>query len=57
MNKIYFKSKKLSVIYQSTNKVKINLKKKDKLITFVGKLNSAKGYDIFGKTVINILLY
>ena len=28
MNKIYFKSKKLLVIYQSTNKVKINLKKK-----------------------------
>ena len=55
MNKIYFKSKKLLVIYQSTNKVKINLKKKDKLITFVGKLNRAKGYDIFGEAIVKIL--
>ena len=51
----YHKSKKLIVIHQSTNKVNINLKKKDKIITFVGKLNSAKGYDIFGKTIIKIL--
>ncbi len=55
MNKIYFKSKKLLVIYQSTNKVSINLKKKDKLITFVGKLNRAKGYDIFGEAIVKIL--
>ena len=51
----YHKSEKLIVIHQSTNKVNINLKKKDKIITFVGKLNSAKGYDIFGKTIIKIL--
>ena len=51
----YHKSKKLIVIHQSTNKVNINLKKKEKIITFVGKLNSAKGYDIFGKTIIKIL--
>ena len=51
----YHKSKKLIVIHQSTNKVNINLKKKDKIITFVGKLNTAKGYDIFGKTIIKIL--
>ena len=25
------------------------------MISFVGKLNSAKGYDIFGKTIIKIL--
>ena len=46
---------KTSVCYQSTNKVKINFKNKKKLISFVGKLNSAKGYDIFGKTIIKIL--
>ena len=25
------------------------------MISFIGKLNSAKGYDIFGKTIIKIL--
>ncbi len=55
INKIYHKSKKLLVIYQSTNRVKVNLNKKEKLITFVGKLNRAKGYDIFGKAIIKIL--
>ena len=42
----YKKSEKLIVIHQSINKKKINLNKK-KLISFVGKLNSAKGYDIW----------
>ena len=51
----YHKSKKLDVIHQSTSKKKINLNKKKKLITFVGKLNSAKGYDIFGKAIVRIL--
>ncbi len=51
----YHKSKKLIVIHQSTNKVNINLKKKENIITFVGKLNSAKGYDIFGNTIVKIL--
>ncbi len=51
----YHKSKKLIVIHQSTNKTKVNIKKKSNLITFVGKLNSAKGYDIFGGAVIQIL--
>ena len=51
----YKKSQKLIVIHQSINKKKINLEKKQKLISFVGKLNSAKGYDIFGKTIIKIL--
>ena len=55
IDKIYHKSKKLEVIYQSTNKTKINLKKKKKIITFVGKLNKAKGYDIFGNAIIKIL--
>ena len=55
LDRIYHKSNKLIVIYQSTNKVKINFRKKEKIITFVGKLNRAKGYDIFGKTITKIL--
>ena len=46
---------KTSVCYQSTNRTKINFNDKKKLISFIGKLNSAKGYDIFGKTIIKIL--
>ena len=51
----YKKSQKLIVIYQSINKKKINFSKKENLISFVGKLNSAKGYDIFGKAIVKIL--
>ena len=43
------------ICYQSTSKVPINFRNKKKYITFVGKLNSAKGFDIFGKTIIKIL--
>ena len=43
------------VCYQSANKVKINFNKKEKIISFVGKLNSSKGYDIFGRTIIDVL--
>ena len=46
---------KITVIEQSTSKVKINFKKKKNLITFIGKLNASKGYDIFGKAIIKIL--
>ena len=46
---------KTSVCYQSTSKTKVNLKKKQKLISFIGKLNSAKGYDLFGDAIIKIL--
>ena len=46
---------KTCICYQSTNKVNINFKNKKKIISFVGKLNSSKGYDIFGKTVLKIL--
>ena len=48
-------SQKTSVCYQSSSKVKIDFNKKEKLISFVGKLNRAKGYDIFGDTIIKIL--
>ena len=41
-------------LYQSTNRTKIDINKK-KLISFIGKLNSVKGYDIFGQTIIKIL--
>jgi glycosyltransferase involved in cell wall biosynthesis len=52
---IYYKSLKLEVIHQSINKTKIDISKKSNLITFVGKLNSAKGYDLFGISIIKIL--
>ena len=46
---------KTLVCYQSTSKTNINFNKKKKIISFIGKLNSAKGYDLFGKSVIKIL--
>ncbi len=46
---------KLKVIHQSTSKTKINFNKKKNIISFIGKLNSSKGYDIFGKAVLKIL--
>tara|TARA_B100001093_G_scaffold337984_1_gene322756 strand:- start:544 stop:2661 length:2118 start_codon:yes stop_codon:yes gene_type:complete len=55
LKNFYHKSEKFEVIHQSTVKTKINLKKKEKIITFVGKLNSAKGYDIFGEAITRIL--
>ena len=48
-------SEKLLVINQSATKNKINFKNKKKIITFVGKLNRSKGYDLFGKAVIKVL--
>ena len=55
LEEIYIKSQKLIVIRQSTERQKVDLKKKKKIITFVGKLNKAKGYDVFGSAVIKIL--
>jgi glycosyltransferase involved in cell wall biosynthesis len=46
---------KTAVCYQSTSKTNIDFAKKEKIISFVGKLNSAKGYDLFGKAIIKIL--
>ena len=48
-------SNHLIVIHQSTSKTKVDFKKKKKIISFVGKLNTSKGYDIFGNAVIKIL--
>jgi len=55
LNNIYKKSEKLKVVQQSTSKQKINLNKKKNIITFVGKLNKAKGYDVFGSAIVEIL--
>ena len=55
LDDIYIKSEKLVVIHQSTKKENVNISKKKNIITFVGKLNKAKGYDVFGSAVIKIL--
>jgi glycosyltransferase involved in cell wall biosynthesis len=47
--------KKTHICFQSSSKIKINFKKKENIISFVGKLNRAKGYDLFGKAIIKIL--
>jgi len=47
--------KKLIVIEHSIDKKKVNLSRKKKIITFVGRLNRAKGYDLFGDATLNIL--
>ena len=46
---------KTAICYQSTSRKKINFKQKKNIISFVGKLNSAKGYDLFGKAMIKVL--
>ncbi len=55
MKSDYINSEKLIVINQSAKKNKIFLKKKKNIVTFVGKLNRSKGYDIFGNAIIKIL--
>ena len=55
LDNFYSGSPKLEVVNQSTNKPKIDFTQKKKLITFVGKLNNAKGYDLFGEAIIKVL--
>jgi glycosyltransferase involved in cell wall biosynthesis len=55
LKNIYIKSQKLIVIHQSADIQKVDISKKERLITFVGKLNKAKGYDVFGASVVKIL--
>jgi glycosyltransferase involved in cell wall biosynthesis len=53
-----FLSIKGDIIYPSTNYYNHNFKKKlkkEKIIVFIGKLNSSKGYNFFGPAIINIL--
>ena len=52
----FVNSNKLLIFYQSANKGNLSiLKKKKKWITFVGKLNKAKGYDVFAKSITKVL--
>ena len=52
----FINSNKLVVFFQSAKKNTLNvIKNKKKWITFVGKLNKAKGYDIFAKAIVKIL--
>ena len=55
MHDKFISSEKLIVVFQSAVKQKIIFSKKKNEITFVGKLNRSKGYDIFGNTIIKIL--
>ena len=55
MQNKFVNSEKLLVVFQSAKKLNIIPKNKRKEITFVGKLNKSKGYDIFGKAVLKIL--
>ena len=56
MENKFVNSDKLSVFYQSAQKGNLSLlKNKKKWITFVGKLNKAKGYDIFCKAIKDVL--
>ena len=56
MENKFVNSNKLAVFFQSAKKINFNfIKKKKKWITFVGKLNRAKGYDIFAKSIKKIL--
>jgi len=47
--------KKIIVIPQSTSKTNVNFDKKKNLISFIGKLNTSKGYDVFGNSILKIL--
>jgi len=52
----FINSNKLVIFYQSAQKGNLStLKNKKKWITFVGKLNRAKGYDIFAKSIKKVL--
>ena len=56
MENKFVNSNKLVVFFQSAKKNNISiLNKKKNWITFVGKLNKAKGYDVFAKAIKNIL--
>ncbi len=52
----FVNSNKLAVFFQSAKKKNLNIiNHKKNWITFVGKLNNAKGYDIFAKTIKLVL--
>ena len=45
---------KTEIVYPSVN-LKKKISKKENFITFIGKLNESKGYDLFAKTIVKIL--
>ena len=52
----FVNSIKLAVFFQSAKKGTVDLiRTKKKWVTFVGKLNKAKGYDIFAKAILKVL--
>ena len=52
----FVNSNKLAVFFQSAQKSNLNIiKRKKNWITFVGKLNKAKGYDIFAQSIKQVL--
>ena len=52
----FVNSNKLAVFFQSAQKSNLNIiKRKKNWITFVGKLNKAKGYDIFTQSIKQVL--
>ena len=52
----FVNSEKLLIFHQSASKGSIDLiNKKEKWITFVGKLNKAKGYDVFASAIKKVL--
>lgn len=52
----FVNSDKLLIFHQSASRGSFNLiDKKEKWITFVGKLNKAKGYDVFASSIKKIL--
>ena len=52
----FVNSNKLAVFFQSAQKSNLNIiKRKKNWITFVGKLNKAKGYDIFVQSIKQVL--
>ena len=55
MKNDFVNSEKLVVVNQSAMKNNFRIKNKKKIITFVGKLNRSKGYDLFGSAIIKIL--
>lgn len=48
-------SYKCKIVYPAIPSLKNKIPKKDNIIFFSGKLNAAKGYDLFGSAIIQIL--
>ena len=55
MQNKFVNSDKLLVVFQSAKKNNVKIRSKKNEITFVGKLNKSKGYDIFCNAIVKIL--